>query len=84
MVGYHEPSRAFALGTARALVYVGEAAARLAAHPACGPVSISVEDASAFPGQFAGTALEARPVAVVSRFNYNMLHVESLTLYAAD
>ncbi len=83
-VGYQEPSLVFALGTATALVDAGEAAARLAADPACSLALVPDEEASAFLRHLAGASLGARPVAAVSGFNYNMLHVEHLTLYAAD
>lgn len=83
-VGYQEPSLVFALGTGTALVGAQEAADLMAADPACSLVLVTDELADAFLQRLAAVPLEARPVAAISGFNYNTLHVEHLTLYAAD
>jgi 4-amino-4-deoxy-L-arabinose transferase-like glycosyltransferase len=83
-VGYQEPSLVFALGTDTALVGVDEAAARLAADPACSLALVPEGQAPAFLKRLAAASLEARPVAAIAGFDYNKLHAERLTLYAAD
>jgi 4-amino-4-deoxy-L-arabinose transferase-like glycosyltransferase len=83
-VGYHEPSLVFTLGTGTALVGLEEAAARLAADPACGLALVPDEAAPAFLELAEASGRRARAVASIRGFNYNKLDVEHLTLFTAD
>jgi len=81
-VDYQEPSLVFTLGTRTLLVDLAGAAAHLAADPACGLALVPDAAAAVFLERAKAAGIAARPVAAVSGFDYNDLHVEHLTLFA--
>jgi len=82
VVGYHEPSLVFTLGTATALTDLSGAAAHLAADPDCGLALVPEALTPVFLARATAAGATARPVAAVAGFDYNDLHVERLTLFA--